>query len=153
MLGVQTNPPTHQGSSAKCACTDSRSDQSLICERSTARVAYARRAERGFVMQRTKNVVADSAALDLYWLTEKALREEPDLTLALRTFKRDLYHFWDNSDGSLLKDPEEIEDFLDNLLDDDYVSFSDLSAGQQRLVQMIRRRYAVCIRKLERGGS
>lgn len=88
----------------------------------------------------------------IFWSTNKLL-QKTDLTLALQTFKNDLPHYWDNSDDRLKKEPEEIEEFLDFLLDHGYQTFDDLSPPQQRLVQFIRHKHADGIRKVLRAKA
>lgn len=88
----------------------------------------------------------------IFWNTDKSLQETEHFPLALQTFKRDLPHYWDNSDGSLQREPEEIEEFLDFLLARGYQTLDELSTSQQNLVQFIRRKHAAGIRKVLQAG-
>jgi hypothetical protein len=82
-----------------------------------------------------------------YWKTDRRLKEEEDILKAIATFKRDLPHYWNNKDGSLQKDPEEIEDFLESLEENEVEDYEDLTAPQQGLLQMIRRKHSAWMRQ------
>ena len=83
------------------------------------------------------------------WASDLQLKHEPDFQRALRVLNTNVGFYWNEEDGPLLKEPEEIEDFLQFLIDRKY-EYEDLTPRQQNLLQNVRRVHNMVWRRFDK---
>jgi hypothetical protein len=83
------------------------------------------------------------------WASDLELKHERDFQGALRVLNSKVGVYWNEEDGPLLKEPEEIADFLQFLIDRNY-EFEDLTPSQQNLLQNVRRVHNMFWRRFDK---
>lgn len=80
-----------------------------------------------------------------YWSSDSELANEPSFIGALIILHSNASQYWYNDKGKPKKSVEEIEGFLQDMIDQE-AEYEDLTPGQQALLGVIRRKHAAWMR-------